>query len=146
MSNATQNQYKINFAQYIVKENGEPNEKATLAKFARELSAHLELQMKDQPRIISALDGLFVGPETNLQKGATVSLVLSKIGFTADTYASLKERVEHVIDTNERYYTVKGKGGGLRRMSDAQLATFKSTGKTPDVVAREAKQASEKSK
>jgi hypothetical protein len=143
MSN-TNNQYKINYALYGVKVNGETDFDKTVEKFSRELSAHLELQTKDQPRIVAALDALFVGPDTNLQKVATVTMVLSKIGFTTETYASLKERIENVIDTNERYYTVKGKGGGLRRMSDAQLATFKATGKTPDVVAREAKAEAEK--
>lgn len=137
------NQYKINFNQYAEKVDGEINSEATIAKFTRELNAHVELQTKDQPALLAALESIYEGLDSSatMQKPSVLTMVLSKVGFTNDTFASLKERAEIVIDSNPRYYTVKGKGGGLRRMSDSELETFESSGKTPDVIAREAKEA-----
>lgn len=127
--------YKINFAAYT---NGDESTEASIEKFEGELLAWKELQTKDQGRIGEACEKVFAAnTSANMNKPAVVTMVLSEIGFTAGTYNALRERVETVIDETARYYTVKGKGGGLRRMSDIELAHFESTGLTPDVVARE---------
>lgn len=141
---------KINFQAYGVpdKANGGIDHKATVAKFEKELKAWSELQSNDITLINRHLDELYAGVPagTAMFKQAVVSLVMGKIGFTNDTYSDLNDRVVAAIDSNKRYYTQLGLGGGLKRMTDEEFAHFQNTNQNPAEVAQAAKKAAAEKK
>lgn len=129
---------KINHAVY----SGKLSEKETIAKFTKDHKAWRELQAKDSERIMVAIEEVFASaPEATLNKPAVCTMVLSKIGFTPETHKELLSRVEAAFNSNDRFYTIKGKGGGAKRLNDEQYAIFKSSGKLPTELARDAKAA-----
>ncbi len=134
--------YKINWNVYAERVDGDISVEATVAKFERDLKSYLEMQTKDQPAIFAAIDAVLAEAAKSggaLNKPALITFTLSHLGFTTDTFKSLEERVKHAIETNPRYYSVKGAGGGVRRMSDDEFTVFEATGKNPADLARDAK-------
>jgi hypothetical protein len=141
---------EVKFGSYEVKvseQNGEFDQDAALAAFASWLSGKIDLYTKDQEVILGAIQNVYApNPELVLNRGALKTIVLNQIGFTPATYNALSERIEEVINSNDRFYSTQGKGGGLRQMSDAEHAHFQATGQTPADVARAAKKAEKASK
>lgn len=138
---------EINFGKYVVKAGGAVDIQGTIDKFQTELTAWLDLQERDQSVLLTAIEEVFAeNAGATLNTPAVQTLALTKVGFTANNYQALRERCVEVMKSNPRYYTIKGKGGGVRRMSDAELAHFESTGQTPTDVEKAAKEAKKNAK
>lgn len=136
--------YKIPFGSYMNrnKDGNGWDVKESIERYTREAVAFCELQEKTTAILENAIDNQFkANPQATMNKGAIVTLALGEVKFTVDTYQPLKERAEEIIDENDRYYTVKGKGGGLRRMTDDEYTAWKSSGQTPHDMERDAKKA-----
>lgn len=135
--------YKIPFGSYMNRDkDGNWDVKESIGRYEREANAFVELQERTTSVLANAIDKQFVAnPQATMNKGAIVTLALGEVKFTADTYQALKERAEEIIDEDDRFYTVKGKGGGLRRMTDEEFTAWKTEGKTPHDMERDAKKA-----
>lgn len=127
----------INFAVYSVKdkETGDWDVDATIEKFTTQLRAADELQRKDQPALANAIEAIFAAAGTaKLQKDSIITMALAKVGFEQSNFNTLKERAKIVLDSNPRYYSVLGAGGGTSRLSDKEYEVFQETGMYPHQI------------
>ncbi len=138
---------KINFQAYgvIDKKNGGIDRDATIAKCTSQLDNWTDLQAKDLDSLKTVLDSIYdsVKPGVGMKKDHVALQMVSKVGFTPESFAELTERAKHVIDTSPQYYIVLGPSGGLKRMSEEEFTHYQSTGLNPAEVAA-AKKAAEK--
>ena len=129
--------YNIDFDKFVAAHKGDdgslPDNESLQALVMDELNNWFDLRSKNDELIGSTLNTIYDNGSENLtlKRPLLITMALSTIGFTRENYDTLSSRIGQVIDSDKRFYSQKGQGGGVARMSEEQFAHYNDTLETP---------------